>query len=274
MQKKTILNLFLLIIFFGLANIIYFSETKDNKLQLLSNLDITSLEKITIKHNTYTTAINKQTDNHWVINKPVIVDANEFRINSILKLINAPVHSQYPLDAIDASAIGLETPSTSITFNNHTIFFGKINPATGLRYVQFNDMIYTLEDVYYPLISSHFGTLVSLNLLPFNSKVQKLILINQTIAKNDNGLWQSNITIDADNIAKAIDSWQTRQAFGVHEYIERKVLGDVFIYTKELLEPISYQITDVEPWLIIARPELGLEYHLDIEAFDQLISPR
>ena len=274
MSKKIVLNLFLLIVFFGLANIIYFSETKDNKLQRLSNLDITSIDKIKIKHNTYTTAINKQTANHWVIYKPVIVDANEFRINSILKLINAPVHSQYPSSAIDAAAIGLDTPSTSITFNNHTIFFGTVNPATGLRYVQFNDMIYTLEDVYYPLISSHFGTLASLNLLSFNSKIQKLILMNQTIDKNNNGLWQSNITITADNIAKTIDSWQTIQAFGVHEYIERKALGDVFIYTEKSLEPISYQITDTEPWLIIARPELGLEYHLNIEAYDQLISPR
>ena len=274
MQKKIILNLFLLIIVCALANVIYFSETKNNKLEPLSTLDATSINEITIKHNAYTTVINKHHRNHWIISHPVKVDANEFRINAILKLINAPIHSQYSPDDIDVSTIGLDTPSTSISFNNHNILFGTINPATGLRYVQFNNIIYTLEDVYYPLISSHFGTLVSLNLLPFDSKVKKLILVNQTIARNDNGLWQSNITINADNIAKAIDDWQTKQAFGVHEYIERNTLGDVFIYTDTSLEPISYQITDIDPWLIIARPGLGLEYHLDIEAYDQLITPQ
>ena len=135
-------------------------------------------------------------------------------------------------------------------------------------------MIHTLEDVYFPLLSSHFSTLVSLNLLPNNSKVTKLILINQTIAKNDKGLWQSNITINADNVAKAIDYWQTSQAFGVHELIERESLGDVFVYTDQSQQAISYQITDTDPWLIIARPELGLEYHLDIESYDQLITPQ
>jgi len=135
-------------------------------------------------------------------------------------------------------------------------------------------MVFTLEDVYFPLINSHFSTLVSLNLIPFNTKIIKLILVNQTISKNNNGLWQSNISITADNIARTIDSWQTTQAFGIHEYLKRDILGNVFVYTDKQQEPISYQITDVDPWLIIARPELGLEYHLNLEAYDQLITPQ
>jgi len=276
MSRKNILNLSLFIVVCVLANLIYFSETKDKdtRLKPLSDLDITSIEQLTIRHNDSQTVITKQKDNHWTIDQPIKIDANNFRINSILKLINAPVHNQYTLDEIDSGHIGLNNPVTSISFNDEVISFGSINPATGLRYIQFRKKIHTIEDVYFPLISSHFGTLVSLDLIPSGSKINKLILLNQTIDQDDNGLWRSNISITADNIAKAIDSWQTSQAFGIHEYLERDVLADVFVYTEDQQEPISYQITDIDPWLIIARPESGLEYHLDLEAYDQLITPQ
>ena len=257
-----------------LASLIYFSKPEVTKLDVLSDLDISSINIITIQHNNSKTIIEKQNNNQWVITNPVNIDANNFRINSILKLINAPVHSHYAPTEINLSRIDLDTPVTSISFNNDRVLFGSINPATGLRYVQFRNTIYTLEDVYFPFISSHFSTLVSLNLIPAGNKVRKLILLNQIISKNKKGLWQSNISITADNVAKAIDNWQTTQAFGIHQYLERKVLGDVFVYTENQPSPINYQITDVDPWLIIARPELGLEYHLNLEVYDQLITPQ
>ncbi|HHJ34371.1 MAG TPA: DUF4340 domain-containing protein [Gammaproteobacteria bacterium] len=274
MSRKNLLNLFLLIIAAALASIVFFSETSSDKLAPLSTIDITAIKKITIQHNTHTTLIESQRDGHWKLRQPVEIDANDFRINSILKLVNAPVHSHYPLSDIDAETIGLDDPATKITFDDHTISFGSINPATGLRYVQLDNTIYTIEDIYYPLISSNFSALVSLNLLPVDSHIDKLILINQTITRGDDGLWRSNIAITADDVAGAIDHWQTLQAFGVHRYLERKQLGEVFIYLTGQQQALRYLITDTDPWLIIARPETGLEYHLDIGAYDQLLAPQ
>ncbi len=276
MSKNNFINLFFLIIAITLASIIYFSENEENKYKLerLSSIDISTIKTITINHNKNSTTIHKLADNHWAINQPVEVDANVFRINSILKLINTPVHTRYAEQAIDTKAIGLDTPVTTISFNNHLIAFGITNPVTNLRYIKFDNVIYTIEDVYYPLISSNFSTLVSLNLLPVDSKINKLILINQTIAKNENGLWKSNLKIDADTVTEIIDNWQNLQAFGVHAYMKREKLGDVFIYTEHLQQPVHYLVTDTDPWLIIARPELELEYHLNIEAYKQLITPQ
>ena len=273
MLKKNILNLVLLIFVAALASIIYFSEEKSTELNKLSSTNVTDINDITIQHNQNTTRLIKQSDSHWLITQPVLIAANDFRIRSILKLLNAPVHKQYAADEINLKKIGLDKPDTTIKFNNEEIAFGIINPATNLRYVKKDDQIYTIEDVYYPLLSSSFGTLVSLNLLPANNKVTKLILINQTISKDDNNHWQSNIDISTDNINKAIEDWQSAQAFGVHAYMQRDSLGEVFIYIKDQ-KPISFIITDTNPWLIIARPELGLEYHLDIKAYDQLMTPQ
>ena len=100
------------------------------------------------------------------------------------------------------------------------------------------------------------------------------MLINQTINKDTNDRWQSNIDISADSIAATLEDWNSLQAFGIHEYMQRNQLGEVLVYLEGKEKPISFQITDTDPWLILARPELGLEYHLDIEAYDKLIAPQ
>ncbi len=273
MTRQLILNLFLFLIVISLASIIYFSEEQSDQLERLSNINLDSITTITIQHKKNTISINKTTGQYWEITQPINVTANNFRINSILKLLNAPVHNKYTSAEIDSKKTGLDKPETTIQFNQQIIAFGITNPATNLRYIKLNNTIYTIEDIYYPLISSHFGALVSLNLLPPESKLTKLILLNQTISIDEKGRWQSNIDISADNVSKILEHWLHDQAFGVHQYLQRKELGEVFIYISSSPQPIRYQITDIDPWLVIARPEINLEYHLDMEAYDKLISP-
>jgi len=293
MNNKNLLNLALLLVVAALALIIYQSEEPGTELDRISNInfdyELADITSLVIEHNGRRTKLEKNADNQWQITEPVSIAANNFRINSILKLANAPIHNRYPISELDAGKIGLRrsaasssvekssersTSTTIVSFGDTVLRFGIINPATNLRYIQIGETVYTIEDVYYPLLSSHFGTLVSLGLLPEDSTIDKLVLINQTISKDDNGRWQSNIDISADAIAATLEGWKTFQAFGIHEYMQRDQLGEVFVYLKGKEKPISFQITDTAPWLILARPELGLEYHLDIEAYDKLIAPQ
>jgi hypothetical protein len=273
MSKINILNLVLSIIVITLAIVIYYSEEPNTQLDRLTEIDVNSIRTIDIQHNKNKTNLIKH-NQRWEITQPTSIAANDFRINSLLKLLNAPVHSQYSVDEVNLADTGLEKSATKISFDGQEITFGTHNTATELRYIQLNNSVFTIEDVYYPLISSNFSTLVSFNLLPNDSHIKKLILRNQTITKNLMNFWQSNIKLTADNLNKVIDDWKTTQAFGVHEYLKREKLGEVFVYLENTQEPITFIIADDDPWLILARPELGLEYHLNIEAYNKLIEPK
>jgi hypothetical protein len=274
MSKTNTLNLLLLVIVIGLAFIIYNSEQPDNQLQRLTTIDANTVEDIHIQHNTNSTRLSRLNQDRWSIIEPVIIEANNFRLSSLLKLINAPVHSQYSTDEIDLSAVGLNNSSTRIHFDDTEIIFGVINPATNLRYVMMGGSVFTIEDVFYPLISSHFGTLVSFDLLPDASVIEKLVLPKQTLERDEKGLWRSTIDSDSDSIVKTVQHWKDDQAFGVHEYLQRKDLGKISVYLKDRTEPVTFLITDTDPWLILTRPELGIEYHLDIKSYERLIEPR
>ena len=272
-MTKNVLNLILLIIVITLITMINFSQEKTTELDKLSNKNITSLSSIIISRNNNKVVINKQNENNWEITQPISVSANDFRINSLLKIINAPVHSQYSVNEIDLQETGLKNSTTLMQLDQTNIKFGLINPVTNLRYIQANEKVYTIEDVYYPLINSHHSTLVSLSLLPAESQIEKLVLPELTIQQDENKRWQSNPTISADTVSDILILLKSGQAFGVHEYIQRKNLGDVTIYLKNTDKPLHFIITDTDPWLILARPDIGLEYHLEIESHIQLIKP-
>lgn len=287
MNKKNLLNLFLLICVIALASIIFNTKEQSNELPRLSDTDINTIDNIIIRHHRTSTVINKNTDGKWFVTQPIEIAANNFRISSILKLLNAPVHNHFPL-----SQIGMEKFSghksghkagdednivTSIQFDDTTIRFGITNPATKLRFVLLGDTVYTIEDFYAPLVTSHFGTLVSLNLLPEDSHIEKLTLLNQTIDKDKKGRWQSSITMDADTVSETLDSWLHAQAFGIHAYMKRSDDGletakKVSIQLND--KTIDFIVSDIEPWVILSRPEIGLEYHLDAEAYDKLLKPQ
>jgi len=278
MSKQLWLNLLLLIVVITLASIIYFSEQQTIQLEQLSDIKLHSIHSINIKHNQNRVSLSTKTDNKtdrhsWKINHPIEVAANDFRINSLLKLLHAPIHNKYSLTEIDSDKIGLGNSQTSIQFNKQLITFGITNPVTNLRFIKLDDIIYTIEDVYSPLISSHFGTLVSLNLLPAGSAITKLILLNQTLTKDEAGYWQSNNNMSADGISRTLQHWLHGKAFGIHRYMPRKQLGEVFVYLNHSAQAIRFMVTDIEPWLIIARPEMGLEFHLNVEYHDKLLSP-
>ena len=276
MLKKNLLNLFLLVFVVVLAYLVINSESENNFLDRLSDINPASIKTISIRHQTYQSHLEKQEkihDQYWQFTQPINIDANSFRISSLLKLLNAPVHAKYSLAEISLEQSGLNNPTTLIQFDSHLIQFGGINPLNGLRFILYKSKIYLIEDVYSPLIRSNFTTLAALELLPRNSKINKLVLLNQTIKKDNQGRWQSEPPLNADTIIESIQSWQQHQAFAVHEYLKRDSLGQVQIFLENKPYPITFQITDTEPWLIIARPDLKIEYHLDLDVYNKLINP-
>ena len=290
MNTRTLLNimLFACVLFLG-ALVVWTKHNQtaqtDSRLPLLSAIDLETVSDIRIHHNQKAVQLSKQPipssngdDNKqtalWMINSPFQLEANGFRLQSVLALLHAPVHASYPAADHDLSTFGLLKPTLSIRFDKHRIDFGNINPITGQRYILYNQTVYTIEDIYSPLLTANPLALASLNLLPQRAKPVHFQLLSQQIDKDVKGFWHSNTGLSADRINELVHDWQTTQAFGVHQYLKKPSLGECKITLTEPASTIRFQITDTDPWLVLARPELGIEYHLDIEAYDKLINPQ
>ena len=205
--------------------------------------------------------------------EPINISADSFRVDTILKILQTPTYGSYITDGLDLDKYGLDQPTTTIKFDDIEISFGILNPVSNYRYVKTDKKISLIDDNFYPLLSSQTGTLVARTLLAGDAKVKKLVLPGQILELDKNNKWTSSRSMSADILVDTISSWKNDQAFGVHNYIERKSLGHIEVYLSNQTNPIIFKITDTEPWLVIARPDLDIEYHFNTEFYNRLIKP-
>ena len=280
MRSRVLLNLGLLalVVVLGLTIFNLRDDSEDYQLTTLKPDDITAIE---IQHRDRYMVLKKQ-DNGWRMTRPINIPANNFRVNSLLKLINTTAHASYDTSQLNLSRYKLDKPRTTLRIfdgNQDTLIaFGSSNPINRMRYVMVGERMFLIDDNFYPLASSQIGALISPRLLPDVERITRLQLPELRIEQTDEGKWRltpDNNTLSADDISALIDEWLHAEAFGVHDYMQRKQLGDIDISVIRNGAPqtLRFMITDTEPWLILARPDLGIEYHLNAESYDKLLRP-
>lgn len=273
MRSRLLLNITLLVLVALLGYYAYTTHQQQNQADTayqLTALSADEIEHIIIRHNQRIVELHKSAG-RWRMLQPIDIDANRFRIDTLLKLLNTVSHADYEAAGLTLETYGLSEVITSIQLNDVVIEFGDTNPINNFRYVRIGDRVHLIDDHFYPLLSSQIGTLVARELLPNNAKIDKLILPDMTLYRDDNQIWRSSSAINPDLITETLHHWKNSEAFGVHNYMARELLADISVYLAGENEPIRFHVTDTDPWLIIARPDLDLEYHFNLELYARLL---
>ncbi len=275
MQSRSLLNIALFLVVVLLAVYIYDTDKKEqasSESEQLTQLSADEVTQISIQHNQRQIKLRRE-GGKWHMLQPIDIAANSFRIDTLLNMLKTVSHAAYSTAELELDKYGLSEASTSISFNDITIDFGVVNPINNYRYVRINDTVHLIDDHFYPLLSSQTGTLVARELIDGDAIIVKLVLPQQTLYRDENNLWHSSDNTDPDAISETLHHWQHSQAFGVHNYMQRESLADISVYMAGNSEPIRFYVTDTDPWLIIARPELDIEYHFNLEFHDRLLKP-
>ena len=275
MQSRTLLNIALFLVVVLLAVYVYDidkNEQASEKGGQLTQLAADGVTQIDIHHNQRHIELRRE-DDKWRMLRPINIAANSFRIDTLLNMLNTASHAEYSTADLALDKYGLSEPDTSISFNDVTIEFGIVNPINNYRYVRINGTVHLIDDHFYPLLSSQTGTLVARELIDGDAVIDKLVLPQQTLYRDENNLWHSSDNTDPDAINETLHNWQHSQAFGVHNYMQRESLADISVYLAGNPEPVQFHVTDTDPWLIIARPDLDIEYHFNMEFYNRLLKP-
>ncbi len=269
MKSRFLLNIFMLLLFTGLLSVvIFFSPNKDSQ-QTLTQLSPENINSIFIPRKKGNIELRK-INNQWQMISPYKMPAHDFRIQHLLKLSQLTSKKFYLADQLELSNYQLQPARARIRFNQTWIDFGTSNPVNDMRYIKSGDTVLLAHDDTYALINSTPSSFVNLSLLPKNSAIQSLFLPQQQL-RLINNLWQVTPpqAISADEIQNFLQRWKSAQAFGVHAYLPRKQLGNIEVQLQD--QRIVFEISDKSPWLILARPDIGIEYHLASEMTDKLL---
>ena len=272
MNTRTLLNLFLIAAILILALIISNTREQDSQTLHLTELQRAQINRIVIPRDKGDIVIEKLADTQWRMTSPYQVRAHQFRIDRLLDMATSSIEKHYPFQADKAQQFGIDAQSSRIIFNDTEIVFGNKNPLNEQRYAKVGDQLSLINDELYPLINAQPSSFAALHLIEPEQQIKAIDIDQQfRVYRDDAGRWRStaNQTYDADSLVSFINEWQNAQAFGVHAYMPRKKLGHITIRLNDDSE-IDLQISDTQPWLILGRPKLGIEYHFDNQ-FNKLL---
>ena len=264
MNKRSLLNLFLFI-FLVSAIFIFYNKTRETDTSLyLTLLNADDIKLITItKPDNREFVFEKKPGSLWYMTQPFQLKAHQFRINTLLKLLRTPVSKTYDTGSLDLSHYALLKPRAKIKFNDTEILFGKTNPVNNMRYLLVDNKISLILDQTYPLVSAQAASFIDLSLLPNNFNINRIKTPSTSIYLDHDGKWTSTeqASLNADQIQALLSNWKSAKAFAVHKYLKRKNLGKIEISSET--KTLIFQITDEDPWIVLALPDLNIEYHID-----------
>ena len=198
----------------------------------------------------------------WYIESPVDWPANNIAIERILGIAISEAESSLSADEIDLATLGLEFPTAILTLNDTRFLFGATNNIGNRRYVMTGNTIYLISDIHLYFFDQGLPELIDRRLLPRSLPLQNLKSGKLNLSKTSNGAWQAeDDTIAPEQLTSLIVNWQTLEASSIKLYQNLKIPRQKI--TAGLVDggKIEFFLMSISPELVIARPDLGLQYH-------------
>lgn len=211
----------------------------------------------------------------WSMQTPIQWPANQVNVARLLEIANAQTDSSLPSDQIDLGTLGLEFPRARLQLNQQSILFGTTNNIGDRRYVKAGDTVYLLPDVHLPFISQGLTGLVDRRLLPRALGLRALSLPDFELSRNGDNRWQlDDDRYDEERAAELVADWQGLEAAQIKAYDAGATPRQKIIARLDDGRELEFFLMSIAPEIIIARPDLGLQYHFREKFYYRLIALR
>jgi hypothetical protein len=264
-MKRKHLNLLLGALALCLVATVYFSREKpEPPPPPLTTLNSSDINRILIQHAGHPDIRLEKRKNEWWLAAPVETRAEAVEVGAILDLVTRPSQRRYPVAEMELDAVGLAKPDWSIQLNDVRIEFGVTDPIESRRYVRLGDTVHLVEDPPSAALDADYNDLVARRLLPANARITRLQLPGLALDRTGKDGWivtPKSADTSADAAQQLVDAWLNAQAMWITPLDrKRSTLGSVTIQVGD--ENFSFDILDRKEQLVLARPEIGVQFTL------------
>lgn len=222
----------------------------------------------------------------WIMTAPVRMPANTFRVETMLQVAQAESHTHLDAATVGLADFKLDKPRARLWFDATEIAFGATEPLNGRRYVRVGDSVHLISDTVYFDLTGVFTAFADTALLAPESRLTQLDLPTLRLARLREGGWMQapnraqvppEPEVSMDMINALLDAWRHARAIQVRPYATPVSAGAepdnvVFIHLEGAEQPLRFDIVSRAPDLVLARADLGVQYHFPAAAVRQLFS--
>ena len=243
--------------------------------QRIINLKPADIETVAIQ--TADASLNLRRDAQgWVLETPIRWSANNINIERLLSIVNSETDSRLPADEINLAKLGLQFPEAVLTFNDTQMLFGATNNIGERRYIMIDSTVFLLPDIHLQFFSRGLTDLVDRRLLSRRYRLNTLKLSGFEISRDANDSWQ---VINANGfgqgqIVRLVENWQDLEASKIKPFNTSATPRQKIEVSLQDGGKLDFFVMSIDPEIIIAHPQIGLQYHFRADLYYQLISLR
>ncbi len=275
MDKRIWINVGLLVFIVVLFVVVFVPEKNtEQDLPLLTNIDSNDIVKIeVIRKNLDDFIFNKQGDD-WYMSSPLQLLANNARINAMLRLLSARSYAHLNPAEVELARFELTDPVIAIKFNDYIFQLGNTDAIDQRRYVLFNNMINLVDDSLYQQLTTNAAFFADPKILPVNFDISAIDFPENRLELVDDQ-WQMHSLMDIhpDQLKRIIFNWNNASAISVAKYAAPEIAASIIVSSARG-DNITFEIVSTEPYLILGRKDLGIQYHLGSDEGENLLLPK
>jgi len=265
MSHRLLINLLLFVCIIGLA--IFLSTNKEQGIVepevTLTDIEADSIHVIHIERRDLDDIIFQKQGDHWAMQSPFTLPANPSRIKVMLKLLQAHSYDHFSAPDNDLTPYMLAVPAVSIVLNDTRIALGDTNPLEEkLRYVLVKDTVHIINDSLFHQLQASATFFLDPKLIPPDTTIKAIHLPELKIDNTEEGKMSGAHH-------QIINAWKQVESVSVRKYEEIEAIDTIKIEFKTG-ELIEFIIVSDRPNLILARPDIGIQYHISNTVSDNL----
>jgi hypothetical protein len=276
-SRRWIINyvLVVLIVIFTYVGNRFGVQTGYQPQQHITGIKPENIESVEIE--TADTALALKRDNGgWMLESPIRWPANDVNVERLLTIASVETDSRLAANEIDLATLGLKFPKAILRLNDTEVLFGATNNIGARRYTMVGSTVFLLPDQHLPFITQGLTAMVDRRLLPRTDELTVFKLPGFEISRADNNTWQ---LLDANGfeqgqIATLVENWQNLEASRVKLFSANKMPQQKIRVLFSDGQSQEFFVMSIDPEIIIANPQIGLQYHFPAELYYQLISLR
>jgi hypothetical protein len=212
----------------------------------------------------------------WSLTAPLQWRADDVQVQDFLDSLDAPVADRFPAKGVDLAKYGLDKPLVKMWLDQTEYDLGDQQPVDRERYVLVNGEIEIIDDyIFYRVARDAYGWLDK-QLLPEGAHITALQVPQATLTSDAKGSWTlapADKTLTQADLSHFVQTWQQARATGVAPIGGGKPVGEVSIQLAGAQAPLRFQILDDPDYLVLARPDVHLEYQVELSLSSALLTP-
>lgn len=266
----------LLVVAVGLAITIAFAPDEDVALDLepLSSENPRAISRIRLETGNGEAIVLRRTEGAWNMLEPIAIAANDYRVNSLLGVLQAPVRLRIDAGEEGLGRYGLAPPRARVLLDSREILFGDTESIHGRRYLLYGERVVLVDDAYFSHLSSSAANYVLPAVLGRHPDLESIRLPRLRLYR-DGGMWRHEPAGALASEAQAerlAGAWRTAQATAVRPFDAGLPWRDGIV-VENGGEELRFQVARTEYEVILGRRDLGIQYHLTRGAGAELLGP-